>query len=131
MKKIILGLFLIVFLLFTWVGVAHANIDFNLAFGGQILNTEAVQVTTYEAAGYDCLVPGSTVEIYSVFGPTSYFIPSYVAPVTGYALSSGQQILGVYSGQETIVCTRDEEKSTTSQVTIILPIIYYFGTSEI
>ncbi len=129
MKKFLIGALIIVSIFVISVKIVNAS--FGAFFGGIILYTEAIEITTLEAAGYSCeMQGGSTIEIWSVMGPTSYFIPGYVVPVTNTTLSAGQQILGIYDGETSIVCTRDEDKNVTSQTMVILPNVSYFGTSE-
>lgn len=150
-------IFLITFLVIAFTGSVYAfgNTLFSASnarkvsygyIGGSIANIQASEVQTYEAAGYDCLIPGTTVEIASPLGEhTAYFIPTWVTSATGHTPTIGQQILGMYGGQTTISCTRDEwkieggggflglggreVKLVTSQHDIILNNLLYFGTS--
>lgn len=159
MKKIFLFSLLLVLGLFISVKLVYANI-WNITasaigdisggyFGGQISNMEAPEIVSLEASGYDCQIRGTTIEILSTNGgPTSYFIPQNVQPVTPYTPMTGQQILGSYSETTTpedINCTRDEieegnsgflgiggteDELQTFQTSPKLYIIRYFGTSQ-
>ncbi len=128
MKKFLIGALIIVSIFVISVSIVHAT--FGMFFGGSILNTEVPEITTLEAAGYSCeMQGGSTIQTWSVMGPTSYFIPISIYPVTDTTPAPGQQILGIYEGETNITCTRDEKKYATFQTTVILPNISYFGTS--
>ncbi len=132
MKKSLLGVIVIVFSIFASFTITQTALAYFI--GGNISLIEAPEVALTEAAGFDCnLQGGSTVVIYGPQGMNSYFIPSYVDPVTGYLPSIGQDILAINEGKTTIVCTRDEEKSAglMYQTTLSLPNITYFGTSAI
>lgn len=138
MKKYLIGVLIIVSCFLVSASVANAA--FNLFFGGEIVSLEAPEISKWEN-GYDCILSGgTTIEISSVFGPTSYYIPAGAIPVTNTIPTEGQGILGLYGEETPITCTRDEEESgglfggdepTTSQITIYLPSIRYFGTSQI
>jgi hypothetical protein len=109
--------------------VTFAAFSFGNVFGGRILRTEATEITTLEDTGYICVVPGSTIEIISIKGPTAYLIPTGITPKTNTTPKEGQAILGKYQGQATIVCTR-KDGETTSDKNVFLDIITLFGTSR-
>lgn len=132
MKKPLLGAIIIIFSIFASFTITKTTLAYFI--GGKISLIEAPEVALNEAAGFDCnLQGGSTIVIYGPQGVNSYFIPSYVSPVTGYLPSIGQYILAINEGSTTITCTRDEEKSAglVYQTTFSLPNITYFGTSAI
>lgn len=135
MKKSLLGIIVIVFSIFVSLTITETALGY--FFGGRIINTEAPEVTTAEAAGYTCeMQGGSSIYVWSAMGVNSYFIPNYAYLATDTTPAPDQQILGIYEGETNIVCTRDENKGNsansemiTSQINIILPNISYFGTS--
>jgi len=148
----IFGKGFIVFLaVFTFAGSIYAfgnsifsgnSASFRSGFvGGDIVNVNySKEIEVTEAAGYDCQIPGTIIEVDSrQTGLTSYFIPIWVQPATRTNPAIGQQILGIFGGQTTIVCTRDEWKEggggygggrmVTSQTNFTVSNLYYFGTS--
>lgn len=130
MKKPLLGVIVIALAIFGSFTITKTALAYFI--GGHISLIEVPEVALTEASGYDCdLQGGSTIEVLGPSGIVSYFVPSYVTPVTGHIPSIGQSILGINEGKTTIICTRDEEKGVTSQTTIILDNISYFGTSAI
>lgn len=77
-------------------------------FGGRIFASRAIEIQTVEAAGYVCIVPGTTVSIYPI-GSTnsvgvSYFIPAGVLPRGGGNPIEGAYILGLSSEPTSIEC---------------------------
>ena len=130
MKKSLLGVIVIVFSIFASFAVTQTALAYFL--GGHIINTVVPEITSWENE-YDCnLNGGSTLEISSPTGAnTSYYIPGYVTPLTQTTPGMYQGILGMYDGYTAITCTRDEDKDATSQITVYLPTIIYFGTSEV
>lgn len=131
MKKPLLGVIVIIFSIFASFTITNTALAYFI--GGHILYLEAPEITSARLAGYDCDMQGGlAITIYGIQGEFSYFIPGYVVPVTGYTPAYDQAILGIAGDSQTnIVCTRDEEKGVTSQTTIILDNIGYFGTSAI
>jgi hypothetical protein len=109
--------------------ITFAVFSFGNTFGGRILKTEAIEITTLQNTGYICVVPGSTIEIISIKGPTAYLIPFGIIPRSNTNPREGQGILGRYGGQATIVCTR-KDGETTSVRNVFLDIITLFGTSR-
>lgn len=129
MKKALLVCLAIVSSLFISLSISQKALAY--FFGGTILSNQAPEIRNLINSGYDCeMQGGKTIEVNSIMGPTSYFIPSYSSPVTNFSPFGGQQILGIYDGQTTIVCTRDEDKDQISRTTVILDNITYFGTSQ-
>jgi len=133
-KKGIIFILLTVFLVFASFRIVFAS-SFSLGgyFGGRILHTKAQEIINWEAMGYVCSVPGTTIAVLpvgSVNGiPTSYFIPSYITSKTRTTPMAGQYILGKYSGTITISCTYPSSPPITITVTP-LSIITLFGTSR-
>lgn len=109
----------------TSSGTTGTGSNSNGVFGGQIVETKASQIKSLEDEGYSCSVSGTSIEIKSTKGPTSYLIPSGTTSKTKYQIRANQWILGKYNGKTTITCTRDEEESTVTLDTITL-----FGTSK-
>ena len=99
-------------------------------FGGKrIINTKAIEIKTYEDAGFVCPVPvpGTTIEILSIKGPTSYFIPASVTSKSRITPNIGQKIMGLYFGKTLITCYHP----SGSVKDVILPNIIMFGNSKI
>ncbi len=124
-KKIFTRTILILFILLISIKIVYASSG--RVFGGRIINTKALQIQTLEAT-YNCFIPGTTIEIKSVRGPTSYMIPWSVKSKTNTTPTSGQQIIGKYSGKTSITCTL--KTYPWSETTVSLDTIYLFGTSK-
>src|SRR3989344_5207123 len=126
MQKLLVGVLVVLSGFFIITSTTNATFGFRLFFGGIIANTEAIEITVLKGAGYDCVIPGSTIEIWSAAGPTSYFIPSSNPPRTNTIPASYQQILGEYGGDTNITCTHPEGSVTN----VLLPTISInWGTS--
>ncbi|MFA7285934.1 MAG: hypothetical protein WC011_03780 [Candidatus Paceibacterota bacterium] len=104
-----------------------------ILFGGKIQDTIATQVRNYESAGYDCEVPGSTIEIRPIKSSfTSYFIPLGTYSLTKYSVNQGQSILGISENTQNINCERcDEKGENCTEINFTLPIIIKFGNSRV
>lgn len=129
------------------VGFQVVSAAYGQVFGGKkIINIKAIEIQTYEAADFVCPVVGSTIEIFSIKGPTSYFIPPTITSRTRITPNIGQKIMGFYTGQgkipiglelqdkqttvagtEIIVCTHP----SGPVVNVALPRIILFGNSRI
>lgn len=132
MKKGIIFILLIVFLLFVSARMVFAASYFGNLFGGRIIYTKAVEIEAWESAGYTCPMFGTSISIMPIGSPfstpTSFFIPSFVTPKTRTTPAPHQLIIGKYSGQMTIICilpSNPPDVQTVSLDTIIL-----FGTSR-
>lgn len=113
----------------TTSGTSESSSSSSGIFGGKITETKASKIQSLEDEGYTCDVSGSSIEINPIKGPSSYIIPSGTISKTGYAIRSGQWILGKYSGKTTVTCTKQcGETECTS--TAILDTITLFGTSR-
>ena len=132
-KGIIFG-FLIIFLLpFTTKTVwALSNFLSQPQFGGRIINTTAIEIQELEMAGFQCVVPGSTISIAPlgspVGTPTSYFIPFGTFSKTGYSPRVSQLIIGKYGWKTTIPCTSATVPPIVT--TVWLDTINLFGNSR-
>ena len=71
-------------------------------FGGQIVTPKAVEIMAWEAAGFICSVPGTSLSIAPIGSPpgtpSSYFIPTHVTSETGITPMPGQLIIGKHFG---------------------------------
>ncbi len=125
MLKILVRVVIIIFLALASFNIANA-FSIGSPFGGTIINTKAIEIQTLESANFTCIVPGNTIQITPIGSyPTSYFYA--VPPRTNTTPSSGQWILGIYSGQMVITCIY---KGYPPIIKIVnLPIITLFGTS--
>lgn len=81
-------------------------------FGGIVLATEAREITTAEAEGYNCeMNGGSSIEIKVVgikYAPTAYYIPANVKPKSKSNPRPKKLIIGKYSGFTSINCIHDD-----------------------
>lgn len=109
-------------------------------FAGKITALKASQVENYEGAGYECIVPGRTIEIRPIKGQSSYFIPEGTYSRTNHELNPGQSILGKEQSTQNINCKRcdrdeggflQQDESRCTEVNFNIPIITLFGTSRI
>jgi len=103
-------------------------------FGGKITRLKASEVENYESAGYDCEVPGDTIEIRPIKGnTTSYLIPNGLQPRTKYNPNAGQSIIGRSKGSTTINCKKCEGESDDAKclnASFSITNINLFGTSR-
>ncbi len=132
MKKGIIFILLIVFLLFAGARTVSANFSFGRLFGGRITAPKAVEIEALESAGYVCPMYGTSISIMPIGSPAgtpiSYFIPSFVTSKTGTTPASHQLIMGRYSGQTTIICILESYPPLEQEVS--LETINLFGTSR-
>lgn len=101
------------------------------SFGGKIISIKSAQIQALEAAGFTCIVPGTTITMLpsNKLHPREYLIPSGVTNRGGFAPSIAQSILGLYGiTKTTITCTSSSVPPVTKTVT--LSVINYFGTSR-
>ncbi|MCX6751249.1 MAG: hypothetical protein NT161_00565 [Candidatus Nomurabacteria bacterium] len=63
MKKGIIFILLIVFLVFISTSSAFAISSFGRIFGGRIIALKALEIAGLEATGWICTVPGVSIEI--------------------------------------------------------------------
>jgi hypothetical protein len=96
-------------------------------FGGKIVNTKAVEIEALENTGYACVVPGTSITIVPVKGPTSFFIPFSIVSKTKRNPKVNGWTLGRYSMTTPITCTLPGNPPTTT--TIYLDTISMYGTS--
>ena len=98
------------------------------SFGGRIVGTQAFDIEEAESAGYSCPTKGTTLQIRTKYGNEGYFIPSFVSSATRRSISTGQGILAIHPYSRTIItCTKQEADGKTSQKTIFLKDIRYYG----
>ncbi len=130
MKKGIIFILLIVFLVFASAKVVFAVSSFGKSFGGRIIYPKALQITVLESVGYICPMYGTSISIMPIGSPLvtpiEYFIPFYVTSKTRTTPATHQLILGRYSGQEVITCTH----LLGDIQTVSLDMINLFGTSR-
>ncbi len=135
MKRSIIFSLLVIFLLFasTKTVFAFPSTRFLLpSFGGRVVFSPAIEIASYQMAGFTCAVLGSTFSIYPIGPantPTSYFVPSGVFSKTGNSIHTGQFIIGKYSFMKTpIVCT----SATVPPVIVTVPLdtVTLFGNSR-
>lgn len=118
MVKFFTRFFLVVLVFISFTQISEAFFGRSI-FGGKIINNKANKIEELENNGYDCDVAGSTIEIKSIKGPTSYFIPSGVRPKSKNSIQINQKIIGNYKGDTTITCTKNEgEEQQTETVTL-------------
>jgi len=137
-KKSIIFILLIAFLVFVSAKMVFAYSFFGGVFGGRIISMPALEIAEMEATGYICTVPGITISIFPIGSPpgtpTSYFIPSYITSKTRTTPAIGQLILGRYSGQTMVTCTLTlwlpSHRRSTTITTVSLDTINLFGTSR-
>jgi hypothetical protein len=131
-KKGIIFILLIIFLVFVSTKIVFAAASYGKFFGGRITNIKATEILALESSGFICAVPGSTISILpigsSILTPSDYFIPSYITSKTGTIPSINQYILGRYSTVATIPCTSTTTPPVTK--TVSLYTIDLFGTSR-
>ncbi len=126
-KILLLLVILVVAIAFDTVSAASAS----KPFGGQIVNTKATEIQSYENAGYNCIVPGSTITIRSKVSsaPITYLIPAAVKSKTNTSARAGQEIKGLYSQSKTsITCIYQGYPPRTA--TVQLTPITLYGTSR-
>jgi hypothetical protein len=135
-KKGIIFILLIVFVLFAGAGTVSAASYFNFGkmFGGKIIYPKASEIQELEDFGYTCTIPGTTISIVPMGSPasttaTDFFIPSFVTSKSRTTPRSGQLIVGRYAGKTTITCIQQIDEVEDIQ-TVILDTINLFATSK-
>lgn len=132
MRKGIIFSFLVIFLLFFSTNIVFAISSFLPQFGGRIIHTKSIEIEGLEAAGFECIVPGSTISIVPIGSPsgtpTSYFIPFGIYSKTGYSLRAGQLIIGKYNWKVEIECVLSYPPYIT--IPVSLDTITLFGNSR-
>ncbi len=115
------------------IKIVYAAGSTGKVFGGKILATEAREITTAEAEGYNCeMNGGSSIEIKTIgisYAPSAYYIPANVKPKSKYNPTVKQLIIGKYSGFTSINCIHDDPE-IPPQI-IFLDTISRFSTSKI
>ncbi len=133
MKKGIIFILLIVFLVFASTRVVSASFSLGKFFGGRVIETTAIPIEALKDAGYTCPMFGTSISILPLGSQTStpinYFIPSYITSKTRTTPKMGGLILGKYEGQSMITCTRPCPPSVCVE-TVSLDTINLFGTSR-
>ena len=119
-------------MLFVGTKTVSAVVGFMPQFGGRIIHTKAIEIQELEAAGFQCLVPGSTFSITPIGSPIStpisYFIPAGIYSKTGYSTRAGQLIIGKYSFKTIISCMQTYYPFMT--VPVSLNTVPLFGNSR-
>jgi hypothetical protein len=127
MKKGFIYIMLLYLILFVSFDITYASSG--QVFGGRITKTTETQIESYQNSTYECdMQGGKAIEIKPIKGPTKYFIPSGTKSKTGTTPTSGQLIIGKYSGKTTIQCNNTVEPWDTQ--TVSLDTITLFGTSK-
>lgn len=100
-------------------------------FGGKIINTKAIEISSLENSNYKCIVPGSTITIKPVTSssPSTFFIPAAVKSRTNTSPRAGQQIKGLYSQSKTTITCIFQGTPPSTTTTTLTPITL-FGTSK-
>jgi hypothetical protein len=76
------------------------------------------------------MVPGESIEINPIKGPSSYLIPSGTSSKTGFPIKKNQWVLGLYTNSKTtITCTRPCPPATCT-TTVSLDTITMYGNSK-
>ena len=124
MSKILKISLVFVFVLIVSTQISYANKDgkggvifnFNKVFAGKIIANEASRITQLQSTGYECTVPGTTVEIkpQSFSMPKSYFL----AKNKEGKLPVGKNIMGSYLGKTEITCILKAEPPLVEVVTL-------------
>ncbi len=108
-------------------------------FAGKITGLKAKKIESYENAGFDCRVPGQSIEIKAIKGGSSYIIRTGINNKSGNAVRPGQSIVGKNNGSTTISCKKCEKddggllsggEEKCEEVTFALPNITLFSTSK-
>ena len=132
MKKGIIFILLIIFLVSVGTSSVSAISPFGRILGGRIIALKALEIAELEATGWICTVPGVSIEILPIGSPsrtpTSYFIPPYTTSKTGTIPRAGQLIMGKYFGRTPITCIYPSKPPLIRVV--FLNTITLFGTSR-
>jgi hypothetical protein len=130
MKKNFLRVLIVVVIIFASIEVAYAYSTLGQGFGGTIIKVKAFEVERLENASYRCAVAGKTIEVKPILSkyPKSYMIPATTPSKSESTPSTGQWILGTYTGKTTISCVKTIYPWDTQ--TVILDTIKLFGTSK-
>ena len=128
MKKGIIFILLIVFLVFTSTEIVFAfSGSYGQVFGGKIINTKAAEIKELELSGYICVVNGTSVTVKPIKGPATFIIPFTTISKTKKIPLAGKWIMGKYSGKTIVTCALKENPEIIT--TITLDTITLFGTS--
>lgn len=118
---------LILLFIFVTIKISYA-FSLNQSFGGRIIMTKALEIQTLESSGFTCTVPGTTIQVKPIKGPSSYIIPYGVKSKTNTTPSVGQQVIGKYAGKTSVICILEGDPPIT--ITVTLDTINLFGTSK-
>lgn len=131
MRKFLAPLFLVIF--FLLISLNTANASLSKTFGGKISKNKAPEIAEAESLGFECDTTGKTIEVTYKKVPKSYFIANNIKPRTRHEVRAGQSILGLTSGQTTIVCNKEPKDSSETRETKTFRFdnITLFGTSRI
>lgn len=131
MKKGIIFILLIIFLIFVNTNFSFASSPFGRFFAGRIISEKAMEINLKEWTGYNCVVLGNSITIKPIGSPigtpTSYFIPWNTISKTKSTPMNGKLIMGIYSGKSNVTCIRPEPPDTQ---TVVLDTVTLFGTSK-
>ena len=120
-KKFLKGTLIVIVAFFVLCNVAFAS--FGSVFGGRIIENKATEIRTLEESGYNCTVPGETIQIRSIKGPVAYLIRYGTRAKTNTTPSINQTIIGKYSNQESITCTKTNPDGSTSTTNVLIDVI--------
>lgn len=128
MVKFFTRFFVVILIFISFSDTSYAFFGRSI-FGGRITNTKATEIENLENDGYDCKINGSTISLKSIKGPKSYFIPSGTVAKSKNSVRGNQLIIGQYSENETITCTKNEGEDQQTE-TVSLPKINIFNVSR-
>lgn len=130
MVKFCARFFVVVLIFISFTTTSEAFFGRSIFGGKKITKLKASKVENLEKDGYDCDADekGSTIEIDSIKGPTSYFIPNGVRPSSRNTTSINQKIIGITNEEETITCKK-QDGDDTSVETFTLTKIKTFNVS--
>lgn len=118
--------------MFASIRIISAYSSAGSFFGGRILQAKAKKIQEAESNGFTCSMLGTSISIKPLGSnastPTDFFIPSYLMPQTRTSVRSNQLILGRYSGEETIKCTKEGDPPEEREV--VLEKLNLYGTSR-
>jgi hypothetical protein len=127
MVKFFTRFFVVVLIFISFTTTSEAFFGRSI-FGGRVTNTKATEIENLENNGYTCEVNGTTISIKPIKGPKSYFIPAGTVAKSKNSIRGNQQIIGRYSENETITCTKNEGEDQQTE-TVSLPKINIFNVS--
>jgi hypothetical protein len=121
MSKILKISLLFVFVLIFSTQLSYANntgtvFSFKKFFAGKIIANEASRITQLQSTGYECTIPGATVEIkpQSIKMPKSY----YLTKTKDGKLPVNKSIIGSYAGKTEITCILKAEPPLVEVVSL-------------